>query len=142
MFLFFCTMLSAQTKNNIYVEAFGNGVAYTINFEREIIHNFNLRTGYGNYIARTIPVMLNYHHYLKNGHSFMVGIGAVNVRWNDEFLSLLLNNIKSDKWVTTMAFAYNIKMNTPGFNIRFAFTPFITQKGFIPFGGICLGFAF
>ncbi|MFA8342670.1 MAG: hypothetical protein ACEPO8_06805 [Rhodothermaceae bacterium] len=141
LFLCFGSVFFCQTKNNIYVEALGNGLAYTINFEREIVQNINLRIGYGNILVRTVPIMLNYHYYFENGHSFMAGIGAVNVKWHDDFLSLL-DDFRSDKWTTTLSFAYNVKMKTPGFNIRFAFTPFITSDEFIPYGGVSLGFAF
>lgn len=72
-------------KNSIYLELFGNGFAYTLNYERHISSNYYLRAG-GGYInfnlsgggfsVFSIPVMMN-KLYGKRNAKLELGIGFV-----------------------------------------------------------------
>lgn len=132
--------LNAQSKNNIFIEAYGNGILYTINYEREIINDFTFRIGYGNINLQSIPVLVNYHYKLSEGNSIMIGFGAVKLNWNDDFL--YKDEAGTKNWINTAVLAYNINSQKKGINFRFAFTPFIIDGTFLPYGGISIGYSF
>jgi len=81
----FSSQLSAQTtfeKNDIYLEAGGNGLLGSVNYERQVTEKPGLgfRFGFGFYVEQafyvTVPIGLNYLFPLKNNRSFIeAGLG-------------------------------------------------------------------
>ena len=84
--LFSCIYASAQKnfkRNDIYLEALGNGLFASVNYERQLTKNPGLgfRIGIGVYGEEsfyiTFPIGINYLFALKNGRSFIEGgLGA------------------------------------------------------------------
>ena len=81
LFGLFTFSLSAQTpfeKNDLYLEAGGNGLFGSVNYERQVTEKPGF--GFGLYVEQafylTIPIGLNYLFPLKNDRSFVeAGLG-------------------------------------------------------------------
>ena len=74
-----------EPQNAIYLELFGNGLLYTLNYERLVFDVFYLRAGGGyisirtsgdRYTAYSIPIMLN-KFYGKRNKKLEIGIGFI-----------------------------------------------------------------
>lgn len=142
--VFVTTVAMAQPRNYLYVEAGGNGLFSSVNYEHKFgkeRQGLSIRAGLGLYIEDrsylTIPVVLNYwvplrkeNQYLNFGGGLTVAsINGQSVFQNDE------DNLVS--WTGLVGYQRYFR-NKKNF-LRFAFTPVINRYGFVPWIGIGAG---
>ncbi len=142
------------SKNSIFIEIFGNGGYYSINYERSLKPNLYGRIGFSSYRSKSIlgsenvigittfPVLITYFTGQKM-HHFEIGGG------------MLLGNVNEDNVSNTIidltAFlGYRVQSPGNGMLIRIGLTPFLSldNKANYPdklltlSGGISLGYHF
>jgi hypothetical protein len=133
---------NTKLKNLLFVEAAGNGLALSINYERYLTKNISARVGYGFFTGplsewfNCLPIMVNYNFEIP----FELGIGIVpyttipSSKGTDYFGErkggLLI--------MTTIGF----KRINKGFVARFSLTSFynIHDSKIKFYGGISFGF--
>lgn len=156
--LFFAGKASAQgveregkttaNASQIYVELGGAGIIYSINYDGRFSkyeNGLGMRIGIGGasvdgdgYMA--IPVQVNYLAGAK-GQYFEVGAGLtyVSASFSDFFND---NSASASTVAGTMALGFRkTPFGKKGLTWRVAFTPFI-KNGFIPSGGVSIGYRF
>lgn len=144
--------------NVVFLEAFGTGLLYSVNYERIIERwNVGLRGGVGyftyavstygssgNLTLMTLPLVASY--YLGwSKHKVQLGLGA----------TLLYLSASSDSRGTTFdsersgpglaataVVGYRYLPRDSGFSFGIGFTPLLRASKFLPWGGINLGYAF
>jgi hypothetical protein len=137
-----------QTKNNqnsIYLEAGGNGLFASINYERQLTKDpkFGIRLGIGFYSENTIyltfPVGVNYLFRLKNEKSFIdAGFGAT---FTKEEGKIFINSKKSNgdyftNFIPSIGYRKHVNQNLMW---RISITPVINNYGFTPWLGFSIG---
>ncbi len=136
---------SSFKKNDIYLEAGGNGLFGSVNYERQLTKEPGLgaRVGIGFYSEKafylTIPVGINYLFKLNNDHSFLdVGLGATWTRKNGELFS---NNKFSneDHFVNFMPGIGYRKHTVNNVMWRISLTPLANKFTFVPWLGVSIG---
>ncbi len=131
-------------KSAVFAELLGNGLFFTLNYDRRIAGNFGLRAGAG-YIGSlegdggilTIPVNANFL-LGREGRYFEVGGGVtyLNSAGSEIFDS-------GNQWSISLTFMYRRQPLNGGFMWRAGFTPLIFEKTVIPYYvGFGLGYAF
>ncbi len=132
----------------IYIEIFGNGFAYSFNFDTRFARSDRgiggrIGIGYTDFPGQdqllTVPVMINYL-LGKNGKYFEIGGGMVFVN-GEHFLKSLGST--NDVIYGTLTFAYRYQPMDNGFFFKAGLTPVFGSEGFIPYWfGVALGYAF
>lgn len=149
-------------KNAIYLELFGSGFVYTLNYERAISDNLHLRIG-GGYIGWqglndsglkifSIPVLMNKLYGKKNaklelGAGFVITNSDLNLgkdrdTGRDSNFRLSLNNFAI---TSTVSFRYEFKNNRIfriGLNPQYQFGNTGLLTGFAATPGISFGSGF
>lgn len=145
------TATFAQSKlpgNNIYLEAGGNGLFGSINYERRLSKEpgFAVHAGVGFYTENafylTIPVGINYLFKLNNRNSFIDG--GLGVTWassnrNSPTNTLFSNGEHFTSFIPSVGYR---KQTAKNLMFRFSLTPVINNYGFVPWAGIALGKSF
>jgi hypothetical protein len=132
-----------------YLEVGGPGLAISANYDSRFgkqRDGWGYRIGLGGFIAGgnnvvTVPFQIN---YLIGNHSSMFEAGA-----GTTFLSSRGDN-KGKTWefdkitgfIATATFGYRYQPEGKGINFRIAFVPLLTDQGFIPAGGVSIGYNF
>lgn len=144
------TQQSADRVNQLYLELGGNGLIYSVNYERFLSDNFTLRGGFGitpgiifaegTFIH--IPFTIG---YLIGGESskFEAGLGATYFSGTDVEIFGLPSGDQSLIFMTGIIGYRYISPN--GFVFRIFFTPLYSKESdpdFIPSGGLSFGFMF
>jgi hypothetical protein len=132
-------------KNDIYLEAGGNGLFGSVNYERQLTKEpaLGARIGVGFYTEKafylTIPVGINYLFKLKKENTFIdAGLGVTWVREN----GILLNESKSNvadhftNFVPSIGYRKHTARNVMW---RVSVTPVINEFGFVPWVGASIG---
>jgi len=136
---------SAFKKNDIYLEAGGNGLFGSINYERQLTKEPGLgaRIGIGFYSENafylTIPVGINYLFKLKNPKSFIdAGLG---VTWTRRELTLIGNNnhYAGDYFVNFIPSIGYRRRTSKNLMWRISLTPVANKYGLVPWLGISIG---
>jgi hypothetical protein len=142
----------AQTdpaRNSVYIEFLGNGIIYSLNYDRMFTESFGVRAGVGYIepIAESIvsfPLML--HYLVGTGNSkFELGIGATIISQSE---NSGFSFISDDKEFTgsgvlgTLTIGYRYQRNEEGFVFRAGFTPLFGKIGFWPLAGLSVGYGF
>lgn len=141
---------SSIKQNQLYIELGGNGMIYSINYERSLSENFTFRGGFGItpgliFAEGTflhIPVTAS---YLIGGVSskFETGLGVTYFAGTDIEVFGLPSD---DQSLIFLAGIVGYRYISPGgFVFRIAFTPFYNSQAepnFIPSGGLSFGFMF
>ena len=132
-------------KNDIYLEAGGNGLFASVNYERQLTKQpgFGLRLGVGFYSENafylTIPVGINYLFKLKNDKSFIdAGLGVTWTR-NDGNLFGDSKNSKGEHFVNfvpSLGYRRHTKQNLMW---RVSVTPIANKYGLVPWLGFSVG---
>jgi len=128
----------------LFVELGGQGLFLTINYDTRFSRSnkgLGGRIGIGyfpffDFDTTTIPVGLNYLTG-KNGKYFETGVGATYIKTISLFGSDDVSGIAG-----TVTFGFRLQPEKGGFNFRAAVTPFYGPGGFLPYGGISLGYTF
>lgn len=146
----------ARTAHNaVYIELLGNGVLYSMNYDRMVTDDISVRVGLmylsvsassGDASAKAslafIPVVGNYL-LGKGDHKFELGLGALLVYasassgTSDDFVSGSGGGVGG-----TAVIGYRYAPHDGGFVFRGGFTPVFGQGGFLPWFGLSLGYAF
>ena len=126
-------------QNNVSLELIGNGLFYSVNYERTIItQNFSLRIG-ASYIPQSgnndfgtilLPILMN-AFIGESAHRLEVGLGGTIF-------------LVARRWLSfTGRIGYRYQPLEGGFNFGIAFTPILGGEIYVPvWGGISLGWGF
>ena len=136
-------------KNNIYGELFGSGFLLSLNYERELYRDenvkFNFRIGTGTAIfVNAVPLAGVNLLFGKNNNNFELGFNgirtyAISIMGGDGNY-VLANPVLGYRYVSDKGLVF-----------RASFTPFfqlydpddcVTDELFVPFAGISLGYSF
>lgn len=143
-------MASAQDqfkKNTIYVEAGGNGLFGSVNYERQLAKEpgFGVRVGVGFYTENafylTVPVGINYLFKLNNNNSFIEGgLGVTFARVNGNLSnSYYSRGLSFNSFIPSLGYRKQTEKNLM---FRFSLTPVINNYGFVPWAGVSFGKSF
>ena len=145
---FFATCIYGQTtfkRNDIYLEAGGNGLFASVNYERQLTKQPGLgfRVGVGFYSEKafylTIPVGINYLFKLKNNKSFIdAGLGAT---WTQIDGNLFgdSNNANGDDFVNFVPSIGYRRHTNKDLMWRISVTPIANKYGLVPWLGLSVG---
>ena len=145
---FFAVCLYGQTtfkRNDIYLEAGGNGIFASVNYERQLTNQPGLgfRFGIGVYsddaFYLTIPVGINYLFALKNDKSFIeAGLGATWARIDGILFgdSKIFNGDHFVNFVPSIGYRRHTNKNLMW---RINVTPIANKYGLFPWLGLSIG---
>lgn len=151
-FLFLVLLLSeflvAQEpfkRNDLYLEAGGNGLFGSVNYERQLTKQpgLGVRMGIGLYSEKafylTIPAGINYLFPLKNDSSFIdAGLGATWARVDGKLFGSDQNS-NGEHFVSFIP-SIGYRKHTPkDLMWRIGITPVANKNAFTPWLGISLG---
>ena len=142
-----------ENKNNIvYAELLGNGLFSSVNYERVISNNFDLRLGLGfafsnsesnsgsHHTTAFFPLaMANYSIDIYSNNYVEVG-GGVLIAFTDFIISDSFSQ-PMYTFVPTTAIGYRYSPKNGGFFFSAAFDMFILS-GITPWGGLGIGYRF
>jgi len=132
-------------RNDIYLEAGGNGLFGSLNYERQLTSQpgIGIRLGVGFYSEKafylTIPVGINYLFELKDNKSFIdAGLGATWTRIDGN----LFGNSKNSNGEHFVNFVPSIgfrKHSNQNLMWRISLTPVANKNVLIPWLGLSIG---
>lgn len=138
--------LNAQNKNNLFIEAGGSAIVYSINYDRLITDNLSIRGGlsylkgtfFFDYSFTLFPVSVN---YLVGSGDSKLELGAGVTFYSGELKLFGLSGSKDD-FLGNFIIGYRYQPSDGGFIFRAAFTPIYSQNGIHAWGGLSIGTAF
>lgn len=145
-----CQAFSQSKLNSLYLEFFGSGGLYSVNYDRMFSDNIGARIGFMYFSAEwfaffsdvemfLIPTTMNV--FLGNGNSKLeLGVGPVFVFGSIGFLGSDPISGSGVGWTGTIGYRY--QKDYGGFMWRIGFTPVLLGDEFHPSGGVSLGFSF
>jgi hypothetical protein len=132
-------------KNSIYLEAGGNGLFGSVNYERQLTKEPGLgaRLGVGFYTEKafylTIPVGINYLFELKREGSFIdAGLGVTFVRIDGELFGDS-KNPNGDHFVNFIPSIGYRRHTARNVMFRASLTPVFNEDAFVPWIGLSIG---
>lgn len=130
-------------NNNMFLEAFGNGGAYSLNYDRVIYEDFSFRVGASfikseDELVKAFPVIVNYRLYLNNNY-FELGVGTTVFTLPLNFGDFGSHNAEGALFTSVISYCFQSAI---GINGRIALTPFYYDNKIIPFGGFSIGYSF
>jgi hypothetical protein len=163
------TQMQTQTQNAIYLEILGNGILYTINYDRLLGQDYGFRVGLG-YLglsrsssnnnddggttasASLLVVPATFNYFLASHSGGTVGSSKLELGVGIVFLDVSAS-VSSGGVGTlisgsggfigeTATIGYRYQPYDGGFLFRIAFTPIFTKLGFLPWGGVSFGLTF
>lgn len=142
------TFLFGQTsfrKNDIYLEAAGNGLFASINYERQLTKHPGLGARFGigfyseNAFYLTIPIGINYLFKLKTDKSFIdAGLGMTWTRFDGTLFGKSRNS-NGEHFVNFIPSIGYRRHTTKDLVWRASITPGINKYGFVPWLGASIG---
>jgi hypothetical protein len=141
-------------RNTVYIELLGNALIYSLNYERFVTDDFNLRAGIeyfslsassgttsGSANLFIFPLTVSYLGLSKGPHAFELGIGIDLAYASASTSSTGGSSFSNGTTVAGTAIAgYRYAPRDGGFNLRAALTPIFNSNGFAPWIGLALGF--
>ena len=132
-------------KNDIYLEAGGNGLFASVNYERQLTKQpgLGVRLGVGFYTENafylTIPVGINYLFKLNSDKSFIdAGLGVTWTRIDGNLFGESENS-NGDSFVNFIPSVGYRRHTTKDLMWRISVTPVINNNGFVPWLGLSIG---
>jgi len=132
-------------KNDIYLEAGGNGLFGSVNYERQLTKQpgFGARVGVGFYAENafylTIPLGINYLFKLKSDKSFIdAGLGATWTRIDGNLFSDS-ENANGDHFVNFVPSIGYRRHTANDVMWRISVTPVANKYGLVPWLGASIG---
>ena len=132
-------------KNDIYLEAGGNGLFGSLNYERQLSSHpgFGARIGLGFYAENafylTIPAGINYLFKLKNERSFIdAGLGS-SWTYTDGAIIFGGKYFTSNNFVNFIPSIGYRRHTAKDVMWRISLTPVINRYGLVPWLGVSLG---
>ena len=136
---------SAFKKNTIYLEAGGNGLFGSVNYERQLTKEpgLGVRLGVGFYTENafylTIPVGINYLFELNNDKSFIdAGLGVTFTRIDGDLIGDSKNS-NGDHFTNFIPSIGYRRHTTRNVMWRASLTPGFNKYGFVPWIGLSIG---
>jgi hypothetical protein len=136
---------SAFKKNDIYLEAGGNGLWGSVNYERQLTKEpgLGVRIGFGFYTENdfflTLPVGINYLFKLKKENTFIdAGLGVTWAREDGIFFNQNKNAF-ADHFTSFLPSIGYRKHTVKNVMWRAGITPVINEFGFVPWFGFSIG---
>jgi hypothetical protein len=145
--------------NAVYLELLGNGLVYSINYERRLpAWNLGLRagagfftdrissaSGSGNLVLVSFPLVASY--YLgPPRHKLELGLGATILyvgASSDSTGTRYEGSVSGLGVAATAVIGYRYIPSHSGLTLGAGFTPLLrATKGFLPWGGVSAGYAF
>ncbi|MGM0545609.1 MAG: hypothetical protein ACQEST_02710 [Bacteroidota bacterium] len=141
----------SYSQNSVYFEALGNGIIYTVNYDRKFTDHFGARGGFMIISGRDeetnesagigiFPLMANYlagsgNHRLELGAGLIVATIGANLEDHGRI---------SEQGVggPTTTFGYRYQPAGGGFLFRAGLTPFFSGGTPYLWGGLSLGYTF
>lgn len=140
-----CFAQTSFKKNDIYIEAGGNGLFISANYERQLSKKpgLGVRLGVGMYSENTfyltLPIGINYLFPTKNPKGFIdVGLGSTFARKNAK-LFWEKKTIEDDHFVNFIPSIGYRRHTTQNMMWRISCTPVINKFGFVPWIGFSVG---
>lgn len=145
-----------RAMNAVYVEFGGNGLVYSVNYERFLNEDVSARAGVG-YLAvgdstlvgsasaslTTVPLMLNYLGVGRDDHRLELGAGVVILYMSAQTYDGLGSDLGAGLLAAgTGSVGYRYAPLDGGFSFKVAFTPLLGAFGLIPLAGVSLGAGF
>jgi len=136
---------------NIFAEAGGPGLAISLNYDTRFSKRrdgwgFRIGSGYygnGGNIVFTIPAQINYL-YLFGGDCNFLEFGAggtfVNSKGDNTGKTFIFDKVTGVFASGTIG--YRLQPKHTGVNFRLAFVPIYWIEGFLPIGGLSIGYTF
>jgi hypothetical protein len=137
------TETPSPAKNAVYLEAFGPGFLYSINYERFVANKFALRIGFEDATLDfgenrtstiTVPVMGNYFSS-TGSHKLEIGVGA-------DFLYEHGSRTSNGYVFLVGSVGYRYQPDEGGFQFRLVATPFVFPTGNFMWFGSSIGMCF
>ncbi len=146
-------------RNLIFVELGGNGILYTINYDRGLTEDLSVRIGIGHLeeganpistgpdeiaaqAATTVPVLMSYVHGHQS-HRLELGAGVTVIRHSGTRAMGNQPELPADLSVlATAVIGYRYVPREGGFTYRAGFTPLLSRGGILPWGGLSFGYLF
>lgn len=145
--------------NDIFFEALGSGLLYSLNYERIIDKwNIGLRAGAsyftyavssynrsGNLTLVSFPVLASYYYGFWRGHHLQFGLGATLLYTGvaTDSLGTSFDAERSGVGVAASAvIGYRYMPRDGGVSFGIGFTPLVRASKFLPWGGANVGYAF
>jgi hypothetical protein len=141
---------SPTSPNSIYLELLGNGLFYSVNYDRMFTESFGARVGIGFVQATeasltTIPIMA--HYLFGSGSSKLeIGFGAcmlLQPEWSGiSFIGSEDKEARGSQILGTATLGYRYQRTDGGFVFRAGVTPIFGVIGFKLIGGLSFGYGF
>jgi hypothetical protein len=127
----------------MFLEVFGNGGAYSLNYDRVVFDDISIRLGASlikseDELVKAFPIIVNYRIYLDNNY-FEVGVGTTVFTLPLNFGEFGSSNAEGALLTSVISYCFQSAF---GINGRIALTPFYYDNKFIPFGGFSIGYSF
>lgn len=141
--------IQAQTaappaRDAVYLELLGNGVLYTVNYDRRFTDDLTGRVGLGVFGGVAVPVMANY--LLGEGRGRLeLGAGVVLIGASDVDIGEVDPGEEEQDldWLAgTATVGYRYQPASGGFVFRIGLTPLFSLHGGVPWLGVSFGRAF
>lgn len=153
------SQVQAQSgSNTIFLELGGNGLLYSINYERVLPSDVSLRAGFSymsvsasgggasaNVNWVTIPLTFSYLGIGGGSAKLELGGGAAFTRISGASSTGFGDEIEAGVFVPLASFIAGLRIAPPGggFNFKLAFTPFWhPDTDFFPWAGLAFGIGF
>ena len=151
LFLSIATLAPAQGRNVVYGEIGGNGIAPTINYERQFGDRLFGRAGLGVVYGESssgdsdttfvIPLMLNYLSHPAGNHHFELGGGFTLVTGeSQDFFDDVDEDETISNLVGTATIGYRFQRPVRGFVFKAGITPVFVESEVFPWGGVSFGY--
>ncbi len=136
-----------RKANSVFLELGGNGVLYSLNYDRLLNKDFGLKAGVmfmaaseGSSAAAAYAVPLTFNYFFGDYSSRLeLGAGA-------SFIAAAVGSEGSSFNGSGTAVSFNIGYRYQpmdgGFLFRATFSPFYINSNFIPWGGLSFGYSF
>lgn len=139
--------------NAVYLELGGNGIFYSLNYERFLSDALALRIGIGYFSISAsssegdasvgvlwLPIMVNYLGIGGLDHKMELGIGVLPIFASGSADTLAVESSGSGVAAAgTASIAYRYVPHDGGFNFKIGLTPLFGSFGFLPWLGIAFG---
>lgn len=140
------------SRNAVYAELLGQGLLYSINYDRLITQELSVRVGFsrwnfpflfGDVTFTGFPIMLNYL-WGKGSSRLELGVGFVpaSVEGREIFTSRSQDVFQRYLVLGTATIGYRAQPREGGFVFRVGFTPIYNGEKLFLYGGISAGVAF
>ena len=136
-----------KSKNHLFLELFGNGILYSVNYERLLSDNFSSRIGYSympDLIYSTIPITASY--IIGRGSS--KAEAGMGITITTSVFDGVFGTRKEKQTYLLLTGVFGIKYYKPrgGYTVKITFTPFysphLKPSKFQLYGGISIGYGF